>query len=53
MGQPARKAVQPKGRTKLVRFLKYLKEFEYFKNLIKELSSNKMFIENRIKKKLN
>ena len=53
MGQPAVKEPQPKGRTKLVRFLKYLKKFEYFKNLIKELSSSKMFIENRIKKKLN
>ena len=41
LGQPARKAVQPKGRTKLVRFLKYLNGFEYFKNLIKELSSAK------------
>ena len=53
LGPTSTESVQPKGRTELVRFLKYLKEFEYFKNLIKELSSNKMFIENRIKKKLN
>ena len=37
MGQPAVEEPQPKGRTKLVRFLKYLKGFEYFKNLIKEI----------------
>ena len=42
-----------KRRTKLIRFLKYLKEVEYFKNLIKEIKFSKMFIENRIKKKLN
>ena len=54
MGQPAVTEPPPNKRTKLVRFLKYLKGFEYFKNLIKEkLSSSKMFIENRIKKKLN
>ena len=41
LGQPARKAVQPKGRTKLVRFLKHLRRLECFKNLIKELSSTK------------
>ena len=53
MGQPAVTEPPPNKRTSLVRFLKYLKGFECFKNLIKELSSNKMFIENRIKKKLN
>ena len=52
MGQPAGEDLQPKGRTNIVRFLKYLKRFEYFKNLIKD-KFNKMFIENRIKKKLN
>ena len=53
MGQPAVKEPRPKGRTKLVRFLKHLKRFECFKNLIKEIKFSKMFIENRIKKKLN
>ena len=53
LGPTNANSVKPKGRTKLVRFLKRLKRFECFKNLIKELSSNKMFIENRIKKKLN
>ena len=53
MGQPAVAEPPPNKRTKFVRFLKYLRVVEYFKNLIKELSSHKMFIENRIKKKLN
>ena len=48
MGQPAVAKLQ------IVRFLKYLKGFEYFKNLIKKkVKFSKMFIENRIKKKLN
>ena len=41
LGQPAVAEPPPNKRTKLVRFLKYLNGFEYFKNLIKELSSAK------------
>ena len=34
---PLGPTMQPKGRTKLVRFLKHLRKLECFKNLIKEV----------------